>query len=474
MKENSSTSEKDDRIAGIADPGTGSDKVCFSHRVSPNGYLAFILLGTFFTGLFLYLGLDLIAVGLFILTWIINPILMVSDRLVFDGESIRRSGVIPLIWVRLSGADLRLRLEDVELVETQALRAVRRGGDVYYRYRTLISGKGVRFTFSSGGESYRGLVHAVFGSLPDEILDTRSVELRDYLRDPKEVQTKVRFAKIPSSDVLEASIRTRDRKSRRPATEKGETGPLEDLADRSQFLRELANELRISGNLVQSLEVFRRALRLSPDDPWLLFEFARCLHSYAGAEKNPRLLRRSLAALRLSEKKCGNDERFLSRLGETYFQFGDWQRAKRVFQRTIETADDSYRSVRGLAELALREGKIAHVIHHFSAAYRLADNDALRRWTNSEAAYFSRLNSDDDYMDLELSRVSMLDRLERHKRSALRVVLLGLPCILFGMVLEQPMIVNLGWTVSCLAILLWTGMHISRNLMSSRLPLERK
>ncbi|HUF04872.1 MAG TPA: hypothetical protein VMM38_11950 [Aridibacter sp.] len=362
-------------------------------------------------------------------------------------------------------------MAEIELIETQALRALRRGGDIYYRYRTLIVGEDVRFTLVSGGESYRDLIHSLFSSVPEEILDNRSVELRDYFRDPKEVQTKVKFAKIPSASVLEPSIRSRNAISRGSKRQEDPIDPKE-AKERADYLRLLANELRVNGYLVQALEVFRRALRLRPDDGWLLFEFARCLHSYSGAEKSRDLERRAMAAMRLAERRAGDDEKLLSRLGESYFQYGDWQSAKRAFEKTIEFAGDSYRSVRGMAELALREGKIAHVIHHFSAANRMAELPALRRWSSSEAAYFNRLNSDEDYMDMEISRVNLLDSLERSKKTTLRITVLGLPLIISGMIMDAQLLVNIGWAVSGVALLVWTGIVISKNMFSSRLPME--
>ena len=64
-------------------------------------------------------------------------------------------------------------------------------------------------------------------------------------------------------------------------------------------------------------------------------------------------------------------------------------------------------------EIALREGKIAHVIHHFGSATHVAETPALRRWSKAEADYFARLNDDEEYMDMEVSRVNMLDTVER-------------------------------------------------------------
>ena len=265
---------------------------------------------------------------------------------------------MPKFWAKLNNSRHRLKIADIEQVETHALRALKRGGNVFYRYRTSIKGKGLEFNFASGGEEYRRMIHAIFPMVSENILDNRSIELRDYFTEPKETLMKAEFARIPSAEVLENSFDKHLLKNQKDELS------LEE-AEKAEDLRVLANELRLSGYLLQSLEAFRRALVLNPKDGWILFEFARCLHSFAGSEKNPKLQKKAFAALRLAEKRSGNDGELLSRLGETYFQFGDLRRARKSFQKAIDIIEENFRSVRGLAEIALREGKIAHVIHHF-------------------------------------------------------------------------------------------------------------
>ena len=158
----------------------------------------------------------------------------------------------------------------------------------------------------------------------------------------------------------------------------------EVVTGKADDLRDLANELRVSGYFLQALEAFRRALLIRPRDGHLLFEFARCLHSFAGVERDPRLERRALAALRLSERRASGDDDMLVRLGEWYFQIGEWRRAGNVFNNALERLGENFRTARGLAELALRDGKIAHVIHHFSTANRVAETSSLRRWSKGE------------------------------------------------------------------------------------------
>lgn len=439
-----------------------------SIRVSPNSYFTALFLTTFFAVLLFYLEYDLSGILLLAISIVAFPFLLWTDRIVFDGKRISRTGYLPKFWASLNNSRGRLKINDIEQVETQALRALKRGGNVFYRYRTSIRGKGLEFVFASGGEEYRQMIHKLFPILPESVLDNRSIELRDYLAEPKEVLMKAEFAKIPSAEVLESSLQNLNSSKQKRANFEIS----EDSVQKAEYLRKLANELRLSGYLIQALEAFRRALVLNPKDAWLLFEFARCLHSFASSERNSKLQKKAFAALRLAEKRGENDGNFLERLGESYFQYGDWQRAYKVFNRSIEVAEESFRSVRGLAEIALREGKIAHVIHHFGTAYRLAETPALRRWTQGENEYFARLNSDDEYMELEVSRVNMLENLDNAKKTSLKVAVFAFPVIIFGLIFNEQIVANVGWSISSIALLIWVGVITSRNLLSNRIPVE--
>lgn len=464
------------KTAGVATrealQATASTDNSVSIRVSPNSYFTALFLATFFSALLIYLEIDWAALTLFGLAWIFLPLFLWTDKITFDGRHLTRNGFLPRLWSAVNNSRVRLKISDIEQVETLALRALKRGGNVFYRYRTSVQGRDLRLAFASGGEDYRRMIQRLFVALPENVLDNRSIELRDYLKEPKETLMKAEFAQIPSADVLESSInefQSGDKAARAKSRER-EVGTKE--IEKADYLRRLANELRLSGYLLQALETFRRALVLNPRNAWLIFDFARCLYSFAGAERNTKMEKKALAALRLAEKRADKDGELLARLGESYFQYGDWRRAQKVFQKAQDSAGESFRSVRGLAEIALREGKIAHVIHQFSTAQRLADAPALRRWTQNEAEYFARLNDDEDYMDLEINRVNMLETLERSKKTSLKIAFFGFPAILFGVVVFDDLVANVGWAVSSISLLIWIGLIMSQNLLSARIPLD--
>ncbi len=459
-------------LEGIRNGKAIAQDAVFPHmvsiRVSPHGYLTALLLSTFFSGLLFYLEMDPAGFAVFGLSWIVIPFLALSDKIVFDGKRLERSGLVPRLWAWFNSSRRRLKIADIEQVETQAVRAAKRGGHVYYRYRTSFRGKGLSVAVASGGEDYRSMTKAILPLLPDNVLDIRSMELRDHLNEPKEVLTKAEFARIPSAEVLEGTLpRVAKRGQYVPNASHGD----EDDT-RAEDLQSLANELRLSGYLLQALEAFRRALVLKPRDARLLFEFARCLHSFAGVSRDRKLERKALAALRLSERRAYGDSDLLNQLGETYFQIGDWRRAGNIFQRVLDRFGENFAAARGMAELALREGKIAHVIHHFASANRIATTPALRRWTRNETDYFARLNDDEEYMEMEISRVNLLDTVETSKRTALRVVILSFPLIAIGMMFDDDLIANIGWTVSTVSLLIWCGLGVTAGMLSRRIPYE--
>ncbi|MDM7920721.1 MAG: hypothetical protein QUS14_00355 [Pyrinomonadaceae bacterium] len=435
-------------------------------RTPPAVYvgLGFVLL--FLAAFLFYLDLGLYALLVVIAAVVVVPLLATFDKIVFDGKRIRRTGILFRMSSQMFGQRDRLKLSDIEHVDTQALRMVNRGGRIAYRFRTGIHGKGVMFTIAGGGDRYRKMVQAILPRLDANVLDTRSLELRNYLASPDEVRLRANLSNIPPSDVIEPTLSQSLQRRR-----KDRAVPFAD-PEQAMVLRQLANELRFTGSVVRALEAFRRALVLAPSDPWLLFDSARCLHSFSGARRDARLERRSRAMMRLAERRAGSDGELLSMIGESYSQMGDWDRAAAVFRRIGETIGGSFRSLRGQAEIALREGKIAHVIHNFAAANRLSTTDSLRRWTQSEVDYFTRLNEDEDYMELEVSRVNLLDSLARFRRTAVKLIVLGSLIVIGGVLFGSFLAANVGWAVSLSALAVWIVMHIARRMLEARIPFD--
>lgn len=438
-------------------------------RVAPVHYMAALLVASFLSAFLLYIGQDLYALTLLGLVWIIIPALAFTDRVAFDGRRIRRTGFVPRWWARASGQRDRIKLSDVEHVQTSILRTIKRGGNLIYVYRTSFVGKGRSFSVISSTRNYADLIELTLPRLSELILDHRSIELRDHFTDRRALKLKARAADIPSADVLETSIRDtytrKDKSSTLPQ-------PAPEQIDKALSLHRLANELRVTGLLPQSIEAFRRAMLLMPRNARLIFDFAQCLKSYAGSQSDRAVERKALAMMRLAERRAGDDAELLADIGEGYFQFGEWRRAGAAFRKGIERAGEQFRSLVGLAEIALHEGKIAHVIHNFAAASDLTSVPAARRWTRQEIDYFSRLNSDEEYMELEISRMNLLDTLDTVKGSALRIAVIGIPVIIIGIVAVEYMIANVGWAISLVALSVWCVVIVMSHMLSARIPYD--
>lgn len=443
----------------------GRRPILASVRVSPHNYFTVLLMGSFLSAFFFYLENDAAGIALFVFSWVIVPFFALRDKIVFDGRRLRRTGLLPRIWAKINSSRITLKYKDIEQVETFATRALRRGGSVYYRYRTVIKGRGIEISVSSGGEGYRKLLSGVLPLLDEDLLDTRSVELRDHLCDPKEALLRADALRIPSADVLESTLASAVKKAGR-ITE----AAADHTGVRAEELGAVANELRLSGYFLQALEAFRRGLLQRPRDARLLFDFGRCLHTFASVQRDARLERRALAALRRSESQAGDDGELLVRVGEWYFQIGEIERATKAFKKAAAKLGDNFRAARGLAEVALREGKLAHVVHHFSSAQRAAGSAALRRWSKNEADYFTSLSNDGDYLETEIARVKLLEKMITGRRSSLRIAMLGFPAIIYGVLAEDNLIANIGWAISMVALVFWSGLAIAANVLSRRIP----
>ena len=327
-------------------------------RVSPGGYFAAAALLTFASLWCLRTHRDLPALILIAGTWTAIPLLVLTNRLSFDGYTISRTGLTAMLIRLVRKRSQNLALDDVERVEVATLRTLRRGGKVRYRYRVEIAGRGLSFVLASGGYEFRQMVRVLLPRIPDHKLDARARELRDHLGEVSVVRREAVKLGIASTSVLEeTSDAKRADKYRAALSVSPASG--ED-AERASLLRKAANNLRISGFLQQSGEAFRRALLISPRSPWLIYEYARLLKSQASAFGDARLLGRACAALRLAASRGPTDALLLARVGECFLEYGDPLRASKLFRRTLEIDEEAYRAQLGLAEVALSDGKLAH------------------------------------------------------------------------------------------------------------------
>jgi tetratricopeptide (TPR) repeat protein len=426
-----------------------------SVRNSPGPYIAFASVVTFVAALTLRAHQDAVAIIMIAAAWLVVPVIALSDRISFDGASLRRQGPLASLLHLLFGYRKQLAVDDFETVETQAVRTLRRGGRVRYRYRTQITGKGKEFVIVSGGRDYRKLVRELFPLIHESKLDNRSRDLRDYLNDPQFLNRKTQLSQLAPSDLLDVTrpdFKLGRKLKRHPAVP--ENPPTPEELERALLLRRLGNELRVSGRLREAGEAFRRALNVRPHGAWLIYDFARLLRSQASAQADARLLSRARAALRLASMRAKNDIVLLPLIGESFLECGDAQHARRALQKVVEIDSGNFKARVGLADIALREGKLAHVIHHYQEAARVSSEQALARYARGESDYYMQLNNDDDYLAAELRRINWLQSVTRIRRLALRVTNASVLLALIGGFVDS-VAGSLGWAIASSALLIW-------------------
>lgn len=407
-------------------------------------------------------------VGLMILGCVVVPLLARMDRFVFDGTAITRTGPVGFVRNLVGNQRFSLHYAEIEVVETEVVRTLRHNGAARYQYRTKISSQNLRCTIASGGRSHRLFVNHLFRLIAPAKLDARSAELRDYLCDEKTLRFACQSLQIASPEVLENTIMAPPHARRRfnPSTRSADS-----LADevRARRLQLAANKLRIAGRLSESGEAFRRALLAMPHDAALIYDFARYLFSAASMNNSAALIARSNAALRLAARRAiqRGDSQLLSRIGESLAERGELQLAAKMFQRALEIEPHAFRALIGLAEIALRSAKLAHVVHHYSAAARVAPDAAMRRFAQREADYFERLDNDDDFLNAEVRRISLLQNMRQIGSNAARVTLMAISFASVLMLFDETFAVA-AWSLAAAASLAWVGVTASAKLFTNR------
>lgn len=309
-----------------------------SVRVSPGSYLAAASVLTFASVLLVRSEKDLFALAALALAWLVVPLLAVTDRIEFDGTFLRRRGPATFLFGLIGVRYKQLEVADFERVDTQAMRTLRRGGRVRYRYRTQIVGKGIEFSFASGGRSYREMVRHLFPLVHDAKLDVRALELRDYLCDPKALDTEVAALHLASTDVIDQAsldFKLGSNESRQDNDEVDSITISTVDSERATLLGAMGNRLRIAGRLNEAREAFRRALIVIPRDGRLIFDFARLLRSQATTLSDAKLLSRSRAALRLAAMRAEGDPHLLSLVGESFLEWGKLRERSAVLRKRL-------------------------------------------------------------------------------------------------------------------------------------------
>lgn len=321
------------------------------------------------------------------------------ERIIFDGKTLMRKGLLAFLESIVFGHPMSLPIDTIEMVATEAIRSRRGLQQIKYFYKIIVAGGNIQIVIRLNGRSKKNsndLVKELFNSLEENKLDPRSSELKQYLNDQRSKEVLIDYAK--QLELTEDHIE-------------------KNISVTSLFLRELANSLKLEGYMQQAFRCFNLAYKLDPRNARLLYEMARFLRSLAMID-NPRLLTRSRACLRRAAFLAKDEPQLLARIGETHFERFEYKQAAKCFLRALVIEPTLYRANIGLAEIALRDGKLAHVAHFYSAAASTSNDPAQRELAVREAVYYERLCSDEDYLAAELNRITKLRHFQWARNSS--------------------------------------------------------
>jgi tetratricopeptide (TPR) repeat protein len=314
------------------------------------------------------------------------------DRIELDQQSISHKGPLAFLLSLAFGTSRRISIADIEAITTETISFSFASGDTRISYHTRISGAGFEALIRSHRTSYVPFIKALFRIAGTHKLDPRSHELFEYFESGKDLK------KFP---VLKNDL---------------EAMPI-------SLLRSVGNSLRLAGRLSQASSYFRIAYEKEPRNPELLYEMSRYLRSSAQT-KDPRMLQRSDACLRLASRLAGETPDLLERIGEVFFERLDYKRAADCFRRVLESDSSRFRANVGLAEIALRDGKLAHVAHYYNAA-SASEDSALAKLASREARYYQRLMGDDEFLEAELRRIRAVNQIRSARKLAALIFLLA-------------------------------------------------
>jgi tetratricopeptide (TPR) repeat protein len=357
------------------------------------------------------------------------------DRIEFDGRRLIHRGPLAFLLSTLFRTRRELTVGEIETIVTESTTFNVATGDSRMTYRTRISGPGVEILVRSHRAAYVPFVKQLFRAAGPRKLDPRSFELFEYLES---------HATVKGSPILKDEIR----------------------AMPVPRLRRIANALKIAGRLSQASSYFRVAYEKEPRNPALLYEMSRFFRTSAHTE-DVKLMQRSDACLRLAARLAGSEADLLERIGEAFFERLDYKRATDCFRRALDLDPTRFRANIGLAEIALRDGKLAHVAHYYHAA-AANDDAAIARLAQREAEYYERLMSDDDFLDAELRRIRVSNQLRWARRLAGLVFFLAwLSAGVAGRF--YSFIEEFGWALMATSGLLWCAASLSMRWFRRRM-----
>src|SRR5688572_28664399 len=100
------------------------------------GYAGALFVALFFSALLFYLGFTIASLIAAFIALFVIPVLAFTDKIVFDGRRLVRTGVLPKLWFRMNGLRSTLKLRNIEQIDTAIVGTFKRGGRVRFLNRT--------------------------------------------------------------------------------------------------------------------------------------------------------------------------------------------------------------------------------------------------------------------------------------------------------------------------------------------------
>jgi len=382
------------------------------------------------------------------------------DALIFDGQRLKRRGPGALLGALALGRRRELAVDEIESISGSIAGA--RQGDSPLCYRLVILGSGCQWVINSRRSDNRVFIKSLLSAVSPHKLDPCASELLAYGQDREQLRVWNSAKHSPASM----------------------TPP--------RLWRSLANSFALQGELAVAARYFHLAYRQGPRNAHLLYEMGRFLRLRAtlegaaagdarrkaqGARRKGKIhslttscSRRAEACLRLAGRLGHTDAALLERIGETFFEFHHHRLAQRYFERALQASPNRVRANIGLAEVALRSGQAARVVHFYRTAARAAEDEgemSLAGLAAQKADYYARLLNDEGFLNSEVSRLDLLDQLKWARRGAMFTFLIAwlvhLTCYQFA-----PAVQAFSREISATSAIIWVSTVTASYFFSQR------
>ncbi len=334
----------------------------------------------------------------FALAYLALGIGFLRDRIVFDGDKLRRRGIGAWLF-SLLGQACELELDEIEAVASYAVRAG--GGGI--RFHTVISSEHLSWRITSSAPHYQDFIKSFFKAVNPHVLDILSTELLLYWREPEPTFRPVNNVVINAYNV--------------------------------ERWRRKAIRLSFEGHYEAAASYFKIAHDSAPHDPQIAYDMGRFLRRRAVAagvlsKQGETDLQRAETYFRMAGRLAREKQnaRLLEKVGEAFCEFHQLEPAQKYFELATRIDPIRPRANLGLARIALCNAQGVRAVYAYHQAVRGAEAvgaEGVVQFALRKAEYCERLLSDDEFLHAEASWDAVLTQLKWARRGALGMFLVA-------------------------------------------------